>query len=164
MMAITAIDRGQVLAVLEREEGVGLPWATIDVIVDALGWTAKSARATLAALVRGGEVERSWRDGEEMFRALPRLRPDVAPLDVRVEEQPSRVGDEDSYIGSLSINGVPHHITLLRVFREGDGQDAGPGHAARFRAIQDFEDEAPGFMPLRIGEGDYLCVVTPYSL
>ncbi len=163
-MAITAIDRGQVLAVLEREDGVGLPWATIDVIVDALGWTAKSARATLDALVRGGEVDLSWGDGEDMFRALSRPRPDVVPLDVRIEEQPSRVGAEDSYIGALSINDVPHHITLLRVFGEGDGQDAAPGHAARFRAIQDFEDEAPGFMPLRIGEGDYLCVVTPYSL
>ncbi len=163
-MVITAIDRGQVLAVLEREGGVGLPWVTVDVIVDALGWTAESARATLDALVRGGEVELSWRDGEDMFRPLPRPQPDVAPLDVRMEEQPSRVGDDDSYIGCLSINDVPHHITLLRVFGEGDGQDAGLGHAARFRAIQDFEDEAPGFMPLRIGEGDYLCVVTPYSL
>jgi hypothetical protein len=83
MMVITAIDRGQVLAVLEREGGVGLPWVTVDVIVDALGWTAESARATLDALVRGGEVELSWRDGEDMSRPLPRPQPDVAPLDVR---------------------------------------------------------------------------------
>jgi hypothetical protein len=84
-------------------------------------------------------------------------------LDIRITTMPE-YDDNDQYIGGCLINGVPHHITLFPVVGENGEQDAAPGHHDRFDALQDFEADVVGFLPLTIDDTAYLCVITPQSM
>ncbi len=85
------------------------------------------------------------------------------PFDISVTQAPE-YDDNDQYIGACLINGVPHHITLFRVMGDDWEQDAAPGHHYRLDALQDFEADVAGFLPLTVGARDYLCVITPQSI
>jgi len=50
------------------------------------------------------------------------------------------------------------------VLGDDDEQEAGPGHTYRLDALQDFEDDTVGFMPIYVDDKAYLCVVTPQAL
>jgi len=82
-------------------------------------------------------------------------------LDIRVTELPE-YDDNDQYIGSCEINGVPHHITLFRVIGDDWDQDAGSGHHYRLDALRAFEADIHGFVPITIGTREYLCMVDPF--
>jgi len=84
------------------------------------------------------------------------------PLEIRITVMPE-YDDNDQYVGACLINGVPHHITLFRVVGDDHEQEAAPGHAYRLDALQDFEDDMVGFLPLYVGDAAYLCVITPQS-
>ena len=84
-------------------------------------------------------------------------------LDIRITAMPE-YDDNDQYIGTCTINGVPHHITLFRVIGDDHEQDAAPGHHYRLDALRDFEADAGGFLRLSVGKRDYLCVITPQSI
>ncbi len=85
------------------------------------------------------------------------------PLEFRITVMPE-YDDNDQYIGSCEVNGVLHHITLFRVLGDDDEQEAGPGHTYRLDALQDFEDDTVGFMPIYVDDKAYLYVVTPQAL
>ena len=84
-------------------------------------------------------------------------------LDIHITAMPT-YDDNDQYIGRCLINGVPHHITLFRVIGDDHEQDAAPGHHYRLDALQDFEGDVAGFLPIDVGEQAYLCVITPQSV
>jgi len=85
------------------------------------------------------------------------------PLEIRITQAPE-YDDNDQYIGACLINGVPHHITLFRVIGDDWEQDAAPGHHGRLDALQEFEADVRTFLPITIGDKDYLCVITPHSV
>lgn len=84
-------------------------------------------------------------------------------LDIRITTMPE-YDDNDQYIGGCLINGVQHHITLLRVIGDDHEQEAAPGHHYRFDALQDFEDDVVGFLSIDVNDKAYLCVITPQSI
>lgn len=83
-------------------------------------------------------------------------------LDIRITTMPEY--DNDQYIGACLVNGVPHHITLFRVIGDDHEQEVAPGHAYRLDAVQGFEADVVGFLPLYVDNKAYLCVITPQSI
>ena len=85
------------------------------------------------------------------------------PLDICITRMPE-YDDNDQYIGTCTINGVPHHITLFRVIGDDHEQDAAPGHHDRPDALQAFETDIATFTPIYVDDKTYLCVIAPHSL
>ncbi|MBK1666503.1 hypothetical protein CKO28_00415 [Rhodovibrio sodomensis] len=108
----------------------------------------------------------------------PARDPDThLPVRFELHETPRFRDQQEQAIGSVLINGRPHHITLTRVAdqlpEDADPDDPDADLAERqqptdsrfdyrLEALQAFENTDDAFRPIEHDTGEYLCVITPY--
>jgi len=162
---ISRDDMDEIVDALDASAATGLPWMPIADLAEAAGWGDESAAQDVVdRLVDMGEVERSFRDGDDMYR-IPGAADTRTGLQLSVEvtRQPE-VLEDGNLVASLCINGTDFHATFMPARGSGDAQRVShaSGNETRFEALSVFEDEGPGFETIHMQGRDYVCVITPF--
>lgn len=93
-------------------------------------------------------------------------RPRVAAVSIRAEHLASQAHDADSMdyaAGQLTINGVDHHLTLIRVQDEGEQRGIDPHGEDDLHALQQIHPGVYRTITVPGLEGTYVAFLVPHA-